>query len=540
MNMLGRSAVAGRALVALIVGSGLLAAPPTVAADQSSNIPGIPLPAPVVSGQLGGPIFDVVYRLDVPAGYVIVAGLGGTTGTDFDLFLFDSSATSVGSNIGLLASSTGPASSEQLSWPTRLGGIFYLDLFGASDVQGTYTLSVQIVLDPTPPTARLIVANGISLVNSLQITLQLITFDDLSGVTEMSLSADGINYLPAVPIQSQFSWILSEGDGPKRVWVRVTNGTGLISAPASVLVTLDTTGPLVTDSEPVPNTAVTVARPLISVTFDEPVVATTWSNLGLVMQAATGGIVPGEYAYYPTTLTGTFTPSADLVPGLVYILTVGDVRDPAGNRVRDAGSWALKRLLPTAVSLTANRTVVVVGEAVDLKGTASVPVGDSVVLEVKPGGVADFTTERTFLPVNGAFGLSFVSSGNVTYRASYPSTPTTIGSASKDVRILVRRKVVLLGPGPATTRTVTAGKPVILTTQVTPAGVASVSFRLYRFDAALGGYRYAGSFGRKTDASGRATMSWTPSAGRFYWRVAVLPSPTFANNTTSAYRWTVR
>ena len=81
---------------------------------------------------IGGPIFDVVYRLDVPAGHVIVAGLGGTTGTDFDLFLFDASATSVGSNVGLVAQSTGPASSEQISFPTRTGGTFYLDLFGVS------------------------------------------------------------------------------------------------------------------------------------------------------------------------------------------------------------------------------------------------------------------------------------------------------------------------------------------------------------------------------------------------------------------------
>jgi hypothetical protein len=165
MNMLGRSAVAARALVALIVGSGLLAAPPTVAADQSSDIPGIPLPSPVVSGQLGGPVFDVVYRLDVPAGYVIVAGLGGTTGTDFDLFLFDSSATSVASNIGcwrppparelraaVMADSTWR---HLLSRPVqRLRRPGHLHAVGPDRARSD------------APTARLIVANGISLVNS--------------------------------------------------------------------------------------------------------------------------------------------------------------------------------------------------------------------------------------------------------------------------------------------------------------------------------------------------------------------------------------
>jgi hypothetical protein len=56
--------------IALIVGASLVgvtgAAP--VVADQTSDIPGTPLPGTVTSGLLGGPIFDVVFHLDVPAG----------------------------------------------------------------------------------------------------------------------------------------------------------------------------------------------------------------------------------------------------------------------------------------------------------------------------------------------------------------------------------------------------------------------------------------------------------------------------------------
>ncbi len=533
------SVVPNLLLVVSVLGVGLLAAPRTVRAAPESDIPGIPLPAPVVSGQLGGPIYDIVYRLDVPAGYVIVAGLSGTVGTDFDLYLFDASATTVVSNTGLLTKSIGPTSAEQLSWATRIGGTFYLDLNGATDVEGTYTLSVQIVPDPTPPTARLLVAGGASRVNTQQITLQLVAFDDLSGVTEMSLSADGINFLPPVALQSQFPWVLSDGDGPKSIWARVYNGIGLVSTPASVSVELDTTGPVPTAVAPPRDAAVTVARPTISVQFDEAIDATSWSSLGLIVQAPSGGIVPGAYVYYPSTRTGTFAPSVDLAPGFVYIVTVGDVRDVAGNRVRDAGSWTLKRLLPTSVSLTATPNVLVYGGGVDLTGTASVPSGESVALEVKPGGTADFATERTLFPVDGRFGLSFVPATNTWYRATYPGSPTAIASSSADVRILVRRKVVLLGPGAATTRTAVAGKPVTLTAQVTPAGAASVSFRLYRYDAARRAYRYAGSFGRTADATGRATMTWTPSSGRFYWRVAVLSTAEYANNLTAAYRWSV-
>ncbi len=525
-------------VVAAVLASGLLVAPSVTLAGPESDIPGIPLPSPVVSGQLGGPVYDVVYRLDVPAGYVIVAGLNGTAGTDFDLYLFDASATTVVSNTGLLTKSTSPTSSEQLSWATRIGGTFYLDLNGATDVEGTYTLSVQVVPDPTPPSAVLLVAGGASRVNTTAITLQLGAFDDLSGVTEMSLSADGVNFLPPEPLRTQFSWTLSGGDGRKTVWARVFNGVGLASAPVSVTVVLDTTGPAVSAVSPAKESTVTTPRPVIAVTFDEPIDPASWASLGLVVQAPSGGIVPGTYAYYPSTRTGTFSPSVDLAAGYVYIVTVGDVRDLAGNRVRDAGSWTLKRLIGTSVTLAARPAIVVSGGAVDLAGTSVVPGGESVVLEAKPAGAAAYAAEGTLLPVDGRFAVSLVPATNTWYRVSYPGSATAIAS-SAEVRVLVRRAVVLLGPGPATMRTAVARRPVTLVAQVSPAGVAKVSFRLYRYDAARRAYVYAGSFGRSTDGVGRATLAWTPSAGRFYWRVAVLSSPEYANNVTAVYRWTV-
>ena len=48
-----------------------------LAADATSDIPGVPLPGPIAAGRLGGAIYDVVYRVDVPPGFVIVASLTG-------------------------------------------------------------------------------------------------------------------------------------------------------------------------------------------------------------------------------------------------------------------------------------------------------------------------------------------------------------------------------------------------------------------------------------------------------------------------------
>lgn len=525
-------------LVLIVAGALPWAAGAKAATPPESDIPGIALPGSVVSGQLGGPIYDVVYRIDVPAGHVLVAGLSGTVGTDFDLYLFDASATTVVATTGLLTKSIGPASSEQVAWPTRIGGTFYLDLYGASGVQGTYTLSVQVVPDPSPPAAVLVVAGGLTRVSTIQVTLQLAGFDDLSGVTEMSLSHDGVSYLPPEPLRNQFTWTLSAVDGPKTIWVRVINGVGLVSVPVSASVVLDTTGPTVLVVTPADGATVTTTRPTISVQFSEAIDAASWSNLGLVVQSAAGAIVPGAYAYYPSVRTGTFTPSADLEAGYLYIVTVGDARDLAGNRVTGAGSWTIKRLLAASVTVTATPRVVVFGSPTQLGGVAALPAGESLVLEAREGGAAGYTPVGPIVPSGGRYRLTVTPAMNTWYRVSYPGSPTAI-AASADVRVLVRRGVALLGSGPATVRTARAGRPVTLTAAVTPGGATTVSFRLYRYDATRGSYRYVGSYGRTTDAAGRASLSWTPGAGRYYWRVAVPSSVEFANNLTAAYRYSV-
>jgi hypothetical protein len=508
------------------------------ATPPESDIPGIALPGPVVTGQLGGPIYDVVYHVDVPAGYVLVAGLSGTAGTDFDLYLYSSSATTVVGTAGVVTKSTGPTSSESISWPTRIAQTFYLDLNGASDVQGTYTLSVQVVPDSTPPAALLVVAGGVTRVNTPTVTLQLAGFDDLSGVTEMMLSYDGVNYLPPQPLQAQFDWTLSAGDGTKWIWVRVVNGVGLASASVAATVVLDTTAPTVQAVIPADGATVTTSRPTISVQFSEPIDESTWKNLGLVLQSASGGILPGASTYYPSIRTGTFTPSVDLVPGYVYFATVGDVRDLAGNRVTGAATWTFRRLLASSVSAAVTAGVVAPGSSVTLSGTASIPVGESLTLESRAGAAADYSAVGPLTLSGGRYAVTVTPVMNTYYRVSYAGSPTTAAS-SATVRVLVRRGVTLPGTGPSVTRTAKAGHAITVSAAVTPAGIATVSFRLYRYDALHAKYVYAGSFGRTTGVDGRASVTWTPSAGRWYWRVVVSSTAEFANNLSAAYRYSV-
>ena len=519
------------------------------AADPSADIPGIPLPAPVVTGQLGGPIYDVVYRLEAPPASVIVASLSGPAGTDFDLYLYDSTATTVTSETGLVARSTGPTSTESLSVPTRLGGTYYLDLYGASDVEGTYRLAVQVVADQTPPTLSIALNGGRPATNQLTVPVALSAADDLSGVTEMAFSPDGLAYGSWQPFQRTTAWTFPPGDGVKTLWAKVRNGAGLESAPARASVTLDTVAPSATAIDPAPGSTVGL-QPRFTVTFDEPIDPASWQRLGLVVQAASGELVDGDYGYDAARREGSFVPASTLQPGGTYVVTLGSVTDVAGNVVAPRGSWTVFPLSPTSLDVRADPRAVAVGGSARLDalltGAPSPAVLGVGVVSAGDGagdgaGAAPEVVPLTTVLVQGGRATLVVSPGrNTVYRLTYDGA-TGIAPASADVRVLVRRSVGLLGVGGTTVSRASIGRPVKLVAAVAPAAAGvSVSFRLYRYDPGRRAWVYAGSRGRATDQAGRASYTWTPTVvGSWYWRVAVASTADYANNVSPVYRWSV-
>lgn len=527
---------AALAAASIMVGSGA----GSVAAVGSSDIPGVPLPSPVVTGQLGGPIYDVVYALQVPPAHVIVAGLTGSPGTDFDLYLFDSSATTVVNNVGVVAKSTGPTSTESISYPSRTGGTFYLDLNGATAVEGTYVLSVQIVADTTPPAISSVLLDGGSVATNIPtVSVLVAATDELSGVAAVALSADDQSFGSWLPTSSVLSWTFPAGDGPKRLWVKVQNGVGLESAPVSASIVLDTVPPAVVSVAPPRDSATGSVRPTIRVTFSEPMDPASWKTAGLALQEPTGSIVPGTLAYDGAANSGTFTPAVDLVPGTTYFATVGTVRDLAGNLVLPSGSWTLKPMQPTSVSMTASPLVVTYGTAVTFAGSASIPAGDAVTLMARSTASATFAPAAQLLPAPG-FRAALVPVASATYRVDYAGSSTALTSSSPAISVTVRWSVVLTGRGPAVVRTGTTGATVAVQARVLPAAAGqTVSFRLYRYDTTLRRYVFVGSRGARTFAAGLATIAWKPAAGRWQWRAVALGTADHASNTSSAHTWSI-
>jgi hypothetical protein len=511
------------------------------AADQTSDIPGTPLPGTVTSGSLGGPIYDVVFRVQVPVGSVIVVSLTGTVGTDFDLYLYDAIATTVRSTAGLVGQSTGPTSTESLSIPSRSGGTYYIDLNGASDTAGTYTLTVQIVPDTSPPTLSLRLGLGRSATNQTTVGVEVFAADDLSGVTEMAFSADGTAFGAWQPFAQSSSWTFPPGDGTKSLWAKVRNGVGLESTPASATIVLDTVAPSITDVTPAQGARVAGLRPIFTVRFSEPIDPVSWSRYGMVVQAASGTLVSGRYSLDAAGQLGTFVPDADLVAGAPYIVTVGPVTDLAGNQVASRGSWIVTPLIASQLTIAASAVVLARGGSAVLTGLAGgVATDPALLLTAQPalGGVVRLASVPA--PVGGSVQVTVRPAMNTIYSLDYAGTLTT-APAEASVRILVRRSVALVGVSASRAAPARVGRSVAVVAGITPAvaGV-SVSMRLYRFDTSRRAWVYAGSRGRTSDAAGRVSTTWTPtSAGSYYWRAVVASTVDFANNVSPVYRWSV-
>lgn len=510
-------------------------------AGPESDIPGIPLPGPSATGRLGGPIYDVVYRFQTLAGFVVVVSLTGTTGTDFDLYLFDETATTVTSDQGLLARSTGPTSTERLSYPIRQGGTYYINLNGATNVEGTYTLNVQVVPDQTPPTATLTLNDGRSLTNGVAVPVELIGYDSLSGIAEMSFSTDGFTFGAWQPYARTSTWTFEPGDGPRTLWARVRDGAGNASQPASASVTIDSVSPSIVSVSPAKDTTVTTTEPAFTVRFDEAIDGLSWGTKGLILQAPDGSKVAGISSTDPTQRIGYFVPSYPLQPAVSYVVTVGPVSDLAGNALAPVGSWSNTIRVATALTLSANPAVVALGKGTTVSGTAANLNGVAVTIEAREASSPSYGRIGEVTPQNGKFIILALPRMNSWYRAAFAGGPGQEASTSNEVRVLVRRGVALLGYSTGTTARTRAGRAVVLVAQVTPvaAGVP-VTFRLYRLDTRTGKSVLVTTRSARSTAAGQVRTTWTPtSSGAYYWRVLAGPTPEYANNTSPPYRWTV-
>lgn len=120
-------------------------------------------------------------------------------------------------------------------------------------------------------TGDLIVQNftingGATLTNNPNVTLA-IAATDATSVVKMRFSNDGVTYSADEPYATAKNWVLSAGDGVKTVFVRFTDGAGILYNPVTAQITLHTALPVITTTPP-PGTYVNSVN--IFLTADEP------------------------------------------------------------------------------------------------------------------------------------------------------------------------------------------------------------------------------------------------------------------------------
>ncbi len=524
---------------ALLLALAAMPGSPARAADDS-DIPGVPLPGSIVTGRLGGPIYDRVYQLDIEPNRIILLSLTGDPGTDFDLYLFDSSAPSVYAGIGQAAASAGPTSSESISYPSRGGGRYYINLHGFSEAEGDFRLAVAIRTDTTPPYADLLLNGRDLATREATVVVTLVATDDLSGVDEMQMSPDGTTWFDWRPYTPTILWTFDRADGPKRLWARVRDRSGNLSAPAVAGIDLDTRSPTIESRDPEPSGALG-DPPTIRVRFSEPIDPDSWVRDGLLVQALDGSRVPGELGWDPATNTGSYRISGDPTPGTSYTVSIGGVTDRAGNPLAQPGSWIVRVLHRHDVRLAASATVVQYAAPLILRGTIDLPLRSGLVLERAVAGGAWNAIGPLSVDTSGAFSLSTTGTGNGSYRVRVLGNGTEAELTSDPVRVLVRRSVSLLGLSATSIRTGPVGRTTTVIAAVTPSEPnVAVTLTVARYDTARRTWRTLSTTTR-TSVGGRASFTWRPtSPGSYYLRVATAPGSLFANGVSPTYRWTIR
>lgn len=132
----------------------------------------------------------------------------------------------------------------------QAGTTYYLAItaYDTSGNESGYSSEVNVyvpVPDTTPPTGTVVISSGSATTPSRVVTLSLSAGDAGGSVVAMKISNDGVTWSGEAPFAVTQSWVLTEGDGLKTVYVNYKDASGnWMSTPAhdTIELRLDTDG----------------------------------------------------------------------------------------------------------------------------------------------------------------------------------------------------------------------------------------------------------------------------------------------------------
>ncbi|MBW5470976.1 phage tail protein [Brevibacillus formosus] len=287
-----------------------------------------------------------------------------------------------------------------------------------TDMAGNTTI-LNFILDKTPPAGSLSINNGASHANSQDVTLQ-INATDATSTVKMKLSNDNITWSAPEPVATNKSWRLTNGDGPKTVYMQLVDEAGN-TKDMQANITLDTVAPAVTgvENNKLYNQSVKISFNEGTATLNGKVIADgeTVNDDGaytLVVTDEAGNTTTLQFSIDQTKPSGSLKINGDAdytnTPATTLQIAVTDFSNELQMRfshdTSDSANWTSWETLATTKAWV-------------------LPTGDgakSVYMEVKDkaGNIASFTDEITLDMTNptGAFeinqGQSYTNTSKVT------------------------------------------------------------------------------------------------------------------------------
>jgi hypothetical protein len=451
---------------------------------------------------------------------VALVQLRGEAGAELGLYLFDGSATSVISGSPIKQSAQ-PGGSQRFAAPLP-AGTYYLDVNGRNEERAYgFTLTVALILDPTPPFLSLEIANGGSRVSSSTVSVAVNATESLSGLEEMRMRIDAGAWGAWQPFARTAQATFGETEGAHRVEMQVTNGAGLVSATASDTVFLDLTAPVGTLLSPNLSSLVAVSRPKIRYQFAEPLRRSSWGGSAISIQDASGNVIRGIGSYDPETRIGTYSLAESLSPGVEYVVQGGAATDRAGNSVA-LEPWVLSYRLRPRIIIGQARLTSVGGAPVRIVfKTTSLPEGSTLLLDRLASEVGGGTWEpvgESRVESNGGFqSVSIRPTESGTYRLRYLGSATRWPALSVSVQVTLAPRIEVFGSRDI--RSAVVGAAQVVSFQVLPSAVTDLTLVRFRCNASFTRCEAVERISVQPNADGVVSYAWTPTAGAWTWRL---------------------
>ncbi len=511
------------------------------AEESSGDIPGTIWSGGRATGSVGGPIFDRVWRLVLPEARVAIVQLQGSAGAELGLYLFDSTATSVTTAVPMKKSAQ-PGGSQRFAAPLP-AGTYYLNVNGRNvDRAYGFTLTVALILDPTPPFISVSIAEGASRVSSTTISVGVNATDSLSGVEQVRMRVDDGEWAAWQPYSRTLLATLEAREGEHSVAVQVSNGAGLLSPVARDTVTLDLTSPVGTLLSPSISSTISVSKPTIRYQFSEPLKRSTWNGSAISIQDASGNVIRGTGSYDPKTKIGTYNVSDPLTPGVEYVVQEGGARDRAGNLIT-IDPWVLWYRVRPRITLTQSQITAVGSSPVRIVyRTESIPAGTELLLERLVEGPEGATWESAGQArVEAGADLqrvTFAPQQSGTYHLRFIGSATRLPVVSGRLRVTLAPRIVVVGI--LDVRRAAVGSTQTLSFRVFPASVSDLALVRSKCNASFTSCTVTERIPVSPNSDGTVSYNWTATPGNWSWRLRT-PSNSLHREARSALiRYTVR